>query len=343
MATSVAAAPVEQPGATAPVVGVDLGGTKIAAALVAADGALLGPVLEAPTPAREGPRAVLDAVASLVAGVVAAGARTAPGALPAPTAVGIGSAGVIDSDRGVVVSATDAIADWPGTDIASAVAGRLLAAGTAPQGVPVHVDNDVNAYAAGEAWIGAGAGAAGVLMVAVGTGVGGAVVLDGRVHHGARFLAGEMGHMPSGPAGAEPCTCGRTGHLEAVAAGPQIARRYREATGAGVTGAQEVERLADAGDAVARRVYREAAVALGEAIAAVVTVLDPERVIVSGGLARSGEVWWGPLRETVRAEVLDLVAADLEIVPAALGTTAPIVGAAHLARLRLPARLAAGA
>ena len=337
MATSVAAAPVEQPGAAAPVVGVDLGGTKIAAALVAADGALLGPVLEAPTPAREGPRAVLDAVASLVAGVVAAGARAAPGALPAPTAVGIGSAGVIDSDRGVVVSATDAIADWPGTDIASAVAGRLLAAGTAPQGVPVHVDNDVNAYAAGEAWIGAGAGAAGVLMVAVGTGVGGAVVLDGRVHHGARFLAGEMGHMPSGPAGAEPCTCGRTGHLEAVAAGPQIARRYREATGAGVTGAQEVERL------VARRVYREAAVALGEAIAAVVTVLDPERVIVSGGLARSGELWWGPLRETVRAEVLDLVAADLEIVPAALGTTAPIVGAAHLARLRLPARLAAGA
>ena len=151
MATSVAAAPVEQPGATAPVVGVDLGGTKIAAALVAADGALLGPVLEAPTPAREGPRAVLDAVASLVAGVVAAGARTAPGALPAPTAVGIGSAGVIDSDRGVVVSATDAIADWPGTDIASAVTGRLLAAGTAPQGVPVHIDNDVNAYAAGEA------------------------------------------------------------------------------------------------------------------------------------------------------------------------------------------------
>ena len=341
MTTSTAAIVDEQ--LTAPVVGVDVGGTKIAAALVSADGGLLGPVAEAPTPAREGAQAVLDAIASSVTTLIDTGAPAARRVRLAPVAVGIGSAGVIDSDRGVVVSATDAIADWPGTDIASAVAGRLLAAGTAPQGVPVHVDNDVNAYAAGEAWIGAGAGAAGVLMVAVGTGVGGAVVLDGRVHHGARFLAGEMGHMPSGPAGAEPCTCGRTGHLEAVAAGPQIARRYREATGAGVTGAQEVERLANAGDAVARRVYREAAVALGEAIAAVVTVLDPERVIVSGGLARSGEVWWGPLRETVRAEVLDLVAADLEIVPAALGTTAPIVGAAHQARLRLATRLAAGA
>ena len=336
MTTPLTAGPDERP--AGPVVGVDLGGTKIAAALVDADGALLGPVSRTPTPAREGPRAVLDAVASLVTGVVEAGARTGPGA------VGIGSAGVIDAERGVVVSATDAITGWPGTDIAGGVARRLLAAGVASQDLLVHVDNDVNAYAAGEAWIGAGAGAAGVLMVAVGTGVGGAVVLDGRVHHGARFLAGEMGHMPSGPAGAEPCTCGRTGHLEAVAAGPQIARRYREATGAvDVTGAHQVERLADAGDAVAQRVYREAAIALGKAIAAVVTVLDPERVIVSGGLARSGDLWWGPLRETVRAEVVGLVADDLELVPAALGTTAPIVGAAHQARMRLAARRSAGA
>ena len=339
MSTTDAAPPLSTP----LVVGVDLGGTKMAAALVTADGALAGPLASAPTPARSGPEAVLDAIASVVDTVVSAGTHQAPGAPVAVSAVGVGSAGVVNVSTGTIVSATDAIADWPGTDIASAVAGRLLAAGTAPQGVPVHVDNDVNAYAAGEAWIGAGAGAGSVLVVAVGTGVGGAVVLDGRVHHGARFLAGEMGHMPSGPAGAEPCTCGRTGHLEAVAAGPQIARRYREATGAvDVTGAHQVERLADAGDAVAQRVYREAAIALGKAIAAVVTVLDPERVIVSGGLARSGDLWWGPLRETVRAEVVGLVADDLELVPAALGTTAPIVGAAHQARLRLLSRRAAG-
>ena len=324
MTTSTAAIVDEQ--LTAPVVGVDVGGTKIAAALVSADGGLLGPVAEAPTPAREGAQAVLDAIASSVTTLIDTGAPAARRVRLAPVAVGIGSAGVIDAGRGVVASATDTITGWPGTDIAGGVARRLLAAGVASQDLLVHVDNDVNAYAAGEAWIGAGAGAGSVLVVAVGTGVGGAVVLDGHVHHGAHFLAGEMGHMPSGTAGSEPCTCGRSGHLEAIAAGPQIARRYREATGAvDVTGAHQVERLADAGDA-----------------AAVVTVLDPERVIVSGGLARSGDLWWGPLRETVRAEVVGLVADDLELVPAALGTTAPIVGAAHQARLRLLSRRAAG-
>ena len=339
MTTSAAAIVDEQ--LTAPVVGVDVGGTKIAAALVSADGGLLGPVAEAPTPAREGAQAVLDTIASLATALIDTGAPAAQRARLAPVAVGIGSAGVIDAGRGVVASASDAIAGWPGTDIAGGVARRLLAAGVASQDLLVHVDNDVNAYAAGEAWIGAGAGT--VLVVAVGTGVGGAIVLDGHVHHGAHFLAGEMGHMPSGTAGSEPCTCGRSGHLEAIAAGPQIARRYREATGAvDITGAYQVEKLADAGDTVAQRVYREAAIALGKAIAAVVTVLDPERVIVSGGLARSGDLWWGPLRKTVRAEVAGLVADDLELLPAALGTTAPIVGAAHQARLRLLSRRAAG-
>ena len=341
MTTSTAAIVDEQ--LTAPVVGVDVGGTKIAAALVSADGGLLGPVAEAPTPAREGAQAVLDAIASSVTTLIDTGAPAARRVRLAPVAVGIGSAGVNDTGRGVVASATDTITGWPGTDIAGGVARRLLAAGVASQDLLVHVDNDVNAYAAGEAWIGAGAGAGSVLVVAVGTGVGGAVVLDGHVHHGAHFLAGEIGHAPSGMAGSEPCTCGRSGHLEAIAAGPQIARRYREATGAvDITGAYQVEKLADAGDTVAQRVYREAAIALGEAIAAVVTVLDPERVIVSGGLARSGDLWWGPLRKTMRAEVAGLVADDLELLPAALGTTAPIVGAAHQARLRLLSRRAAG-
>lgn len=319
-------------------VGVDLGGTKIAAALVGPDGAVLGPVSSCPTPAHDGPEAMLDAIAALVTEVAAAGTTARPGTPVAPLAVGIGSAGVIDPGSGTVVSSTDAITGWAGTRVSQGVSQRLAAAGLAGgRRLHVHVDNDVNAYAAGEAWIGAGAGAPSALVVAVGTGVGGAVVLDGRVRHGAHFLAGEVGHMPSHLAVGEPCTCGRLGHLEAVAAGPQIARRYREATGdAEVTTALAVERLADAGDATAQRVYREAAVALGQAIAAVVTVLDPHKVIISGGLARSGELWWEPLRQSVREELLDLVAQDLELVPAALGTTAPIIGASHEAWLTLP-------
>ncbi|MBW3069648.1 ROK family protein [Actinomyces sp. 594] len=315
-------------------VGVDVGGTKIAAARVDAAGALRGPVQEVPTPSHAGPAAMLDTIAGLVVAVAADGAGTTAARRPGPVAaVGIGAAGVIDTVRGTVVSATDAITGWSGTDVAGGVAERLAGAGlerldgTVP---PVYVDNDVNAYAAGEAWIGAGAGAACALVVAVGTGVGGAVILDGSVHHGAHFLAGEMGHMPCGLAAGERCTCGRPGHLEAVAAGPQIARRYREATGAqDVVSAHAVERLARAGDPDARRLYREAATALGQAIAGVVTVLDPDRVIISGGLARSGRLWWDPLRETVRRELIEPVATDLPLVPAALGTAAPIIGAAH--------------
>ncbi|MDO4899062.1 ROK family protein [Actinomyces sp.] len=320
-------------------VGVDVGGTKIAAAPVAADGRLLGPVRQMPTPAHCGPDVMLDAIAELIGGVVGAGGDCpAASARDGALVVGIGSAGVIDSQRGTVLSATDAISAWSGTDIAKGVARRLEAAGLhGPDGgtPPVYVDNDVNAYAAGEAWIGAGAGASGALVVAVGTGVGGAVILDGRVHHGAHFLAGEMGHMPAALAAGERCTCGRPGHLEAVAAGPQIARRYREATGAqDVTDALTVEHLAVAGDPAARRLYREAAIALGQAIAGVVTVLDPERVIISGGLSRAGRLWWEPLRETVRQELVAPVADALELRPAVLGTTAPIVGAAHEAALR---------
>ncbi|WP_172121053.1 ROK family protein [Actinomyces faecalis] len=319
-------------------VGVDLGGTKIAAALVSVTGQLRSEVRQVATPGREGPAAMLDAIAGLVVEVVAAGDDG--GRSPRPLAVGIGSAGVIDARSGVVLSATDAITGWPGTNVADGVArllperGVLAPGGAAPL---VHVDNDVNAYAAGEAWLGAGHGASSALVVAVGTGVGGALVLGGAVHHGAHFLAGEMGHMPCEAAAGEPCTCGKPGHLEAVAAGPQIARRYREATGdTSVTTALEVERRARAGDAVAQRVYEEAAVALGRGIAQVVTAVDPERVIISGGLARSGDLWWQPLRRTVADELIDLISGTTELLPATLGTTAPVIGAAHEAWLRLP-------
>ena len=166
-------------------------------------------------------------------------------------------------------------------------------------------------------------------MVAVGTGVGGSVLLDGAPLRGAHHVAGEIGHMPSGLAAAETCTCGRRGHLEPIAAGPQIHRRYLAAGGdPSAANAYDVEQRAQAGDELAARVYREAAVALAQAIAGVATVLDPERVIISGGLARAGELWWGPLRETFASEIIEPLA-GIGIVPAELGTTAPIIGAAR--------------
>ena len=166
-------------------------------------------------------------------------------------------------------------------------------------------------------------------MVAVGTGVGGALVIEGRTRRGAHHVAGEIGHVPVPGAQGEPCTCGRPGHLEGVAAGPQIHRRYLAKGGdPDVPDAREVERRAAAGDRIAQGVYRDSAACLGRALAGLVTVIDPDVVVVSGGLARAGDLWWGPLRRTFAAEIIDPLA-SIKIIPATLGTTAPIVGAAR--------------
>lgn len=312
------------PHAAAPtvVVGVDLGGTKTAAATVAADGTL-GPVLAVPTPAAGGPDAVLDAVAGVVCEVVAA----LPGAARL-RALGVGTAGVVDVGRGVIVSATDTLPGWPGTDVAGGLRRRLADLAEVPD-LPVFVENDVDAHAAGEVWRGAAAGARSALLVAVGTGVGGAVVLDGRPLRGAHHVAGELGHVPVPGAERLRCPCGRTGHLEAIGAGPAVHRRYL-ALGGDATSpdTRDVVARADAGDELAASVVRDAARAVGRAVAGVVTVLDPEVVVVGGGMAGAGDLWWSALEDALRAEVVDVLA-DLPLRPAALGNVAAVVGAAR--------------
>lgn len=291
-------------------VGVDVGGTKTAAALVDAAGTV-GPVVTVPTPAASGGAAVLDAVAALAREV--ARGRAIVG-------VGVGTAGVVDAGRGVIVSATDTFADWVGVDVAAGLRARL--------GVErVEVRNDVDAHALGECWLGAGAGVASALMVAVGTGVGGALVLGGRLWTGAHSVAGELGHIPAVGAEGLRCPCGRPGHLEALAAGPGLARHYGVLTGADVD-AREVARRAAAGDALAARAIADAAACLGRVVAGIMTVVDPEVVVVGGGVAGIGPLWWGPLVAACRAETIDALA-GVPIVPAALGAEAAIVGAAR--------------
>lgn len=293
-------------------IGVDLGGTKTAAALVDADGTL-GEVRTSPTPADAGPEAVLDTVAALVAPLLG----------PDVAGVGIGTAGVVDSTNATIVSATETFASWVGTDLA---AGLRLRLGLG-EDFPVEVRNDVDAHALGENWLGAGRGHHSMLMVAVGTGVGGAVILGDRLWTGAHHVAGEMGHQPTPGAEGMRCPCGRPGHLEAIAAGPAIERRYLEVTGASASGPQIMARAAD-GDPVSGSVVQAAATALGRAIAGIVTVLDPSCVVIGGGVGQAGDVWWGPLLATCRAELVDVLQAT-PIVPAKLGTSAAILGAAR--------------
>lgn len=303
------------------VVGVDLGGTKTAAGVVAEDGSVLlrG---EIPTKNRDGGAAILNATAVLVRFLMDRAAEQGA----TVDAVGVGSAGVINAAEGTVISATDAILDWAGTNIAAGFQERL--------GLPAAVVNDVHAHALGEAWLGAGAGTATSLMVAFGTGVGGSFVVDGQPLLGHHFVGGHVGHFASPYAyhdgAAIPCSCGHAGHVEAIASGPAIHASYLRFGGsAEVPDTRAVFDAARGGDAAALKAVGVGAGAAGQAVGGLVNILDPQVVVISGGLADAGPLWWNGMERALRAELLAPLA-GVSVVRAALGNTAAVVGAASL-------------
>ncbi|MDR6414617.1 ROK family protein [Pseudarthrobacter sulfonivorans] len=305
-------------------IGVDLGGTKTAAGVVSAAGEVLFSET-IPTLNRDGGGAILDATAALVSSLVV---RAQTEGLEV-AGVGVGSAGVIDAGRGVVVSATDAILGWGGTALTAGLASRL---GLDPEAV--RAVNDVHAHALGEAWAGAAAGTASSLLVAFGTGVGGSFVLDGQPLLGHRYVGGHVGHVASPYAFHEgvavPCVCGGAGHVEAIASGPAIREAYVRLGGTSpAADARAVFALAGAGDAIAIQAVGMGAAAAGQAVAGLANILDPEVVVVSGGLSDAGAPWWRPMERALRAELLPALA-GLPVLPAKLGNAAAIVGAARL-------------
>lgn len=305
-------------------IGVDLGGTKTAAGVVSAAGDVL--LTETiPTLNRAGGDAVLDATAALVSGLRE---RAAAEGISIGR-VGIGSAGVIDAGRGVVVSATESIYGWSGTALTEGLAERLE---LAPE--DVRAVNDVHAHALGEAWRGAAAGSASSLLVAFGTGVGGSLVLDGKPVLGHRYVGGHVGHFASPYAYHDgkplPCVCGGAGHVEAVASGPAIHASYQRLGGAPeAVDTHAVFALAREGNAEAARAILAGAQAAGQALAGLINILDPAVVVVSGGLAAAGEAWWAPMKTALRRELLDPLI-GVPVLPARFGSSAAIVGAAKL-------------
>jgi glucokinase len=229
--------------------------------------------------------------------------------------IGIGAAGVIDPVTGSVMIASDSFPGWAGTRLADVVAGEL--------GLPVVVDNDVNAFLHGEATAGAAKGFRHAFGITVGTGIGGALISDGVLLRGAGGGAGEIGHTPG--FGDEPCTCGARGHLESVASGLSISRRYGQNIGAA-----EVANRARTGDESAMRVFAEAGAALGQAIATVATILDSQIAVLGGGVLAAWDLLAEPCRASVQASVLDTTK-GLLIKPAQLGAHAVALGAAALA------------
>jgi glucokinase len=296
-------------------IGVDLGGTKIAAGLVVPDGQMALEVSE-PTPAQDGPSAVIGAVVDLVMQLrsIADERELSP-----PVGIGIGTAGVIDPTTGRVLAATDHLRGWAGTALTDLI--------TAATGIPTRAVNDVHAHALGEALYGAGRGGNVVLLVAAGTGLGGSLVVDAQPMWGARNVAGHFGHVPVAEADDLPCACGRRGHLESVASGPGLLALYRR-RGGHAEDARQVAELAAAGDEVARNCVDVAAGALGRAIGGWINMLDPDLVVITGGLAQAGPLWWAALERAARREII-AAAVDCPIVPAC-SAHAAILGAAAL-------------
>ena len=307
------------------VLAIDIGGTKLAAGGVDADGKMRERG-EVPTLAHEGLGPVLERIVGLGRDLLA---RAAAQKEPVQR-IGIGCAGPVDLEAGKVFNPPN-LPGWSAVSLVQHIESAL--------GLPAVLENDANAAALGEFRYGAGKGARSLVYFTVSTGIGGGIILDGKVWHGLKDAAGEVGHMtvcPDGPV----CGCGSRGCLEAMASGPSIARRAREAVAAGrptrlrevpVVTSADVVRLAQEGDAVAREVWDAAVMYLGIGVAAVITILAPERVVLGGGVTRAGDFLFEPLRAEVRRRVKLVPVESVPILPAALGPNVGILGAAAVA------------
>ena len=301
------------------VLGLDIGGTKIAAGVVAADGSVQG-FVSAPTEADRGPEDGVERLLELGRRAVAESGV----AWDAIDAVGIGCGGPLDSANGVLIAPLH-LHGWRDvhvTELATAAYGR-----------PAVLDNDAVAACAGEHRYGAGRGARNMVYLTISTGVGGGVVIGGALHRGRSGNGGELGHVTVDWRGRRCRGCGRRGCLEAYCSGTSIAERAQEAGMHGATAA-DVAQAARAGNTVAARLWDETCEALACGITSIVNLFEPEIVVLGGGVTRTDEQL-APVRERVSEQV---IGDPVQVVEAELGDAVGVVGAAAVAYERLPAR-----
>jgi glucokinase len=311
-------------------VGVDLGGTNIVAGALAEDGTDVLAMRTELTRANQGADAVIDRIARMIDTVVAetiaqTGARRSDFA-----GVGVGAPGPLDRKRGIVVTTPNL--GWTDFPLRDAIAGATK--------LPVRIDNDANCATLGEWWSGAAVGATNVIGLTIGTGIGGGIILNGRLYHGSSDVAGELGHTTIDVTGRR-CKCGNYGCLEAYASGPSIAERAREAIANDnaallvrmVNGdlsqitAATVYDAAKLGDEVAVDVVRETARLLGVGVANLLNIFNPDVVVLAGGVTHAGEALFEPLRREVRKRAFKPAVDACRIVPGTLPGTAGVVGA----------------
>ncbi len=315
------------------VVGVDLGGTYIKSAAFDREGKMLGRRKEKTDSARK-PSEILDTLAESIR-------KLAGEQKGLPAAVGIGIPGIYDAVGGAVKILPN-LPGWEGVRISEEVAGRL-----GRRDLPVVLENDANVAAIAEFRVGAARGKPNFMLVTIGTGIGGGILIGGRLFSGEGGRAGEIGHMKIAfSSEGRLCGCGARGCLEAYASGPSLAGRAREAIGAGAVSPalssalarspdesdpKKIYEAAVAGDRLALKLLEESGRAIGIAIANVANLLDLRLFVLAGGVAGAFDLLIGPIRKEVAQSIFGRKGEEIAIVPAICGEDAGVVGAGFLA------------
>jgi glucokinase len=309
-------------------VGVDLGGTNIVAGALAEDGSDVIALRSEPTRADQGADAVVDRIIRMIDTVIAETIAHTGAKRDDMIGVGVGAPGPLDRERGIVVTTPNL--GWTNFPLRDVIADRIR--------LPVRIDNDANCATLGEWWLGAARGAENVIGMTIGTGIGGGVILGGRLYHGSSDVAGEIGHATIDITGRR-CKCGNYGCLEAYASGPSIADRAREALSsddclmlkmaggdASKITAATVYEAAKKGDDVALDVVRETSRFLGAGVANLLNIFNPDVVVICGGVTQAGDTLFAPLRKEVRKRAFKPAVDACRIVPGVL-VAAGVVGA----------------
>jgi glucokinase len=320
------------------IVGIDLGGTNIVAGCVAEDGSQILGVRTLATGAEEGPDAVVRRIISAANESIAETRATVPGAQV--IGAGAGAPGPLDTKSGIVLLTPNL--GWVNMPLRQRLQDGL--------GLRTALDNDANCAVLGEWWQGAARGTRMAVGLTIGTGIGGGIIIDGRLYHGASDIAGEVGHMTIEVNGRR-CKCGNYGCIEAYASGTNIALRAVEAleTGAdsilpsSVAGdlsritAQTVYQAAQAGDGLALEVVRDTAKFLGAAVANLINIFNPEAVVIMGGVTLAGDNLFQPLRREVSHRAFKPAVKVCRILPGELTGVAGVYGAARAYREQVDA------
>lgn len=309
-------------------IGVDIGGTSVRLGVVNSSGRILARESFLTTSAL-GRTAFLDVLSGHISDLKKEAAKRGLRV----AGVGIGAPGPIDVERGFVYSFPN-IPGWKNTPLKAILEKRLK--------MTVRVDNDANAMALGECRFGAGKGARYLIALTLGTGVGGGLVIGGKLFHGSTFSAAEIGHIIVDPGGVR-CGCGNHGCIETFVGSRYFVERARRMLKGGKSllkqwvreGAELapplVAKAARSGDRLSKELWNETGDRLGTMLAGLCNVLNPERVVIGGGIAQNGGLLFGPLKRALRKKAFPIAARSAKVVSARLGVDAGLIGAAALA------------